>query len=222
MQKLQDLLRQRGIVFEDARWEQLHRYLDLLLRWNRQVNLVSRADIARLVSRHVTESVGLLLVCAPPANTMAMDVGSGGGFPGVAMKIFRPDLELTLVEATGKRARFLKTVGIELGLDRFDVRHRRVESIKPDELAPQALITVRAVAELAKLWKWTNHLLAGNGRLCALKGGEVQAELARLAAQKEQVQISIEHLPVWLGIDPSRFVVIVQRKGKAGHGQASV
>lgn len=199
-------------MFEDSRWQKLARFVDLLVLWNRRLNLVSRADTARIVSRHVLESIGLLLVAAPLQNSTVMDVGSGGGFPGVPMKILRPDLELTLAESSGKKARFLMTVGEELALERYSVRQCRVETIAGTEVAPQALVTARAVAELSKLWTWTNKLLAPAGRLCAIKGGAVSSELASLSDQDDRLKVSVERFPEWLGIESCRFVVIVHKQ----------
>lgn len=212
LENLQAIASKHGVIFENHHRQKLLRFVNILLEWNRHYNLISRADEPNIVKRHILESVGLLVICAPSENSSIMDVGTGGGFPAVPMKILRPDLRQTLVESTGKKARFLKTLAEALGLTEFTVIESRVESIGPNEIVPQSLITARAVAALSTLWRWTSRLLAPGGRLFAIKGGNMSSELSTLRDIDSIADVGIVPFTTWLNIEPSRFVVSIQKK----------
>lgn len=161
---------------------QLRRYVGALLEWNQRVNLISRADEAVLVERHLCESAVplFLLRIAPESNVL--DIGSGAGFPGVVWKVLRPDLHLTLVESQRRRALFLRHVTQLLGLADVQVLYTRAENLA-DDLSYQGsfdFATARAVAPLRRLWEWSRPLLKFSGALVAFKGGDVAAEVEAL------------------------------------------
>src|ERR1035438_2527106 len=146
--------------------EALQRYLDLLLRWNARVNLTAVRDPEKIVTRHFGESLFAARVLlrgredAAAASTLA-DVGSGAGFPGIPMKLFAPQLELTLIEAHNKKAVFLREVVRRLGLDRAEVFGGRAE-----HWAQTAdLVTLRALEQFERALPVAAKLVAEDGRL---------------------------------------------------------
>jgi 16S rRNA (guanine527-N7)-methyltransferase len=148
----------------------LQRYLDLLLRWNSRVNLTAVRDPEKIVTRHFGESLfaARILLCGregAAASTLA-DVGSGAGFPGIPMKLFAPQLGLTLIEAHSKKAVFLREVVRSLGLDYVEVFGGRAE-----HWAQTAdLVTLRAVEKFERALPVAAKLVAEDGRLGLLIG----------------------------------------------------
>jgi 16S rRNA (guanine527-N7)-methyltransferase len=209
--ELSGLFKKQGLSLNDRQCQQLLSFVDLLLRWNQTHNLVSRADEQSIVSRHIRESLGLVLACSPRPEARVIDIGSGGGFPAVPMKIFRPDLQMNIFEANGKKAAFLKTVAVNLNLAHFAVHYSRIETARLPESSLASLITARAVAELSVLWQWAEKLLAPRGTLWAIKGGELEKELSSLPEAGRISAIEVASFPEWLGIEKSRFMVRVKK-----------
>ncbi len=157
-------------VLTPALLEALQRYLDLLLRWNAQVNLTAVRDPETTVARHFGESLFAARVLlrgggAAACATLA-DVGSGAGFPGIPMKLFAPELELTLIESQQKKATFLREVVRGLGLRGAQVFAGRAE--RWDKTAE--LVTLRAVEQFERALPVAAKLVAEDGRLGLLIG----------------------------------------------------
>ena len=115
---------------------QFFRYHDLLLEWNQRMNLISRQDETRIVRRHFIESVALLQFADMPLRTRLLDIGTGAGFPGIPIKICRPDIQVTMIEATRKKGLFLNHLIHELDLSGVHVIIGRAE--RPPENKPIA------------------------------------------------------------------------------------
>ena len=208
---LQKLAIGNNLLFDDEKRRKMVGYIELLLEWNRSFNLIARGDEERIVTRHIVESVGLLIIADPPHSCLVMDVGSGGGFPAVPIKILRPDLRMTLVESNGKKASFLKNVGMGLSLHDYSVLDSRIENLTPSAILKQFLVMARAVAGLAVLWKWTSkHLLSG-GKLMAIKGNDAE-EIETASKAGEISEISTTPFPAWLNIEKSRVVISIVKK----------
>jgi len=138
-------------------------------------NLLSPRGLDELEARHFPES--LRFAQALPAGRRLLDVGSGGGLPGLVIAIERPDLEVHLLEATGKKAEFLAEAGAELGIP-VTVHRGRAEELASGPLRGTFdLVTARAVAPLERLVPWTRHYLAPRGQLHAIKGERWEQEL---------------------------------------------
>lgn len=211
LSKLQQLAKSNNLAFDDAQLKQMFGYVELLLKWNRSFNLISHGDQERIVSRHVAESVGLLIIAAPPPSCSVMDIGSGSGFPAVPIKILRPDLRLTLVESNGKKVSFLRNVGVSLSLHDYWVLDKRIENLSRDEIPAQLLVTARAVADLTSLWKWTSKFIPAGGRLLSIKG-EDRNEIDLAAQAPDVLEISTTPFPSWLNSEKSRFVISIVKK----------
>ena len=164
-----------GLDLPLAAQQKLLAFRDLLLKWNKVYNLTALRDPVQAISHHLLDS----LVILPHIDTgNFLDVGSGGGLPGIPLAIVRPELAVTLVDTVQKKATFLQQVVIELGLKNVAVHHARVEEMS----GQYAQISSRAFAELALFVSLTRHLLAPGGRWLAMKGVRPDAELNALPA----------------------------------------
>lgn len=177
----------------------LTEYLAELRQWNAQGNLVSQADLGRLVSRHLVESYAALPWIDKAAASQVVDIGSGGGFPILPLKLARPRLKVALVESRRMKSLFLRRLGAKLRLQSYWVWSMRIESLAElpasdasatlDEVASASLeelpstrptvdvVTARAVGPLSDLTLWSAKLVAPGGRLLAFKGSRLEEEL---------------------------------------------
>ena len=153
----------------------LHRHLDLLLEHNRRLNLTAVRDRDLAEVRHTADALQLLPFL--PEAGEVLDLGSGGGVPGVPLAIVRPDLRFTLLDSVAKKADALRRMVEELALANVEVVAARAEA-EPALRDRYAVVVARAVAPLAKLWAWSRPLLVPGGVLLALKGRTGPAEAA--------------------------------------------
>ncbi|MFA7268518.1 MAG: 16S rRNA (guanine(527)-N(7))-methyltransferase RsmG [Sterolibacterium sp.] len=160
--------------------EKLLGYLMLLSKWNRIYNLTAVRDEKAMISQHLLDSLAVLPHLTGDSfkiQTLA-DVGSGGGLPGIPLAIACPQLKVTLIESSHKKASFLQQAKIELGLPNVSVHCGRVEDFTPVGLFDAAI--TRAFSSLAEFVKHSAHLLVQGGRLIAMKGIYPQQEIAQL------------------------------------------
>lgn len=189
--------------------KQLLAYLDELSKWNSAYNLTAIRTPSEMVTRHLLDSLTVLPVVAAYAGDGAriLDVGSGGGMPGVMLAIARPDWQLTLLDSNGKKARFLRHLVRTLQLANVEVAESRVEAWAPP--APYALITSRAFASLADFVTLTQPLLAPGGVWVAMKGKLDEAERAAAADAVEIREIRALSVP---GLREDRHAVVAGPK----------
>ena len=155
-------LRALGIGAPAAARETLLAYLTLLEKWNRTYSLTALRAPDKAVSHHLLDSLAILPFLSDlPANGRLLDVGSGGGMPGIPLAILRPSLPVTLLDSNGKKAAFLQQAVIELGLSNAAVHAGRVEQYHPQR--GFAAIVSRAFASLADFTALSAHLLAPGG-----------------------------------------------------------
>ena len=165
----------------DTQKSQFKKLQDLYKDWNLKINVVSRKDIDELYLRHVLHSLGIAKVMEFQPNTKVMDVGTGGGFPGVPLAILFPETQFHLVDSIGKKIKVVNEVVAGLGLENVKTTHGRVEEVKDT----YDFIVSRAVAQMETFVRWTkgkiakkqNHGLK-NGILY-LKGGDLSEELEK-------------------------------------------
>lgn len=181
---------------------QLLAYAAFLEKWNRTYSLTALRDPKLTVSHHLLDSLAILPHVRAPS---LLDVGSGGGQPGIPLAIARPDLAVTLLDSNGKKTAFLQQAVIELGLRNVQVVTARVEEFKP--AVPFAAITSRAFAELADFVGLTRHLLAPGGEWLAMKGQRPDAEMNKLPAG---VSVKAVHRLVVPGVDGERHLVVMR------------
>ena len=168
---------------EDAR---LHRFVDLLLRWNATLNLIAARDASSVWQRHVADSLQLVPLM-PPGIARAVDLGTGGGFPGLVLAI-ATNVAFDLIESDRRKAAFLRTAALETGAP-ATVHDCRIDDVV---LPPTRLVTARALAPLPRLLPLAARLLADNGTCLLLKGAKVETELAAVA---KDWAMTVERLP---------------------------
>ena len=188
------------IVLPGEAQSKLLAFRDLLLKWNKTYNLTALRDPAQAVSHHLLDSLAILPHLG--AGNL-LDVGSGGGLPGIPLAIARPDLALGMVDTVQKKTTFLQQAVIELALSNVTVHHARVEAMQ----GQYAQISSRAFAEIGLFISLTRHLLAPNGRWLAMKGLRPDDELKALPAD-----ISVEAIiPLSVpGLDAERHLIILK------------
>ncbi|WP_028916561.1 16S rRNA (guanine(527)-N(7))-methyltransferase RsmG [Pseudoxanthomonas sp. J35] len=178
-------------------------YLALLLRWNRTYNLTAIRDPDEMVTRHLLDSLAMHPFVQPGALA---DLGTGPGLPGIPLAIVRPDLQVTLVESNGKKARFLREAVRQLKLGNARVLESRAEAVA--EPGAYAQLTARALDTLAGILEVGGHLLAPHGRLLAMKGVYPAEEIAALPAGWAALAV---HPLVVPGLEAERHLVEVGR-----------
>lgn len=178
-------------------------YLSLLLRWNRTYNLTAIRDPEEMVTRHLLDSLAMHAYVRPGALA---DLGTGPGLPGIPLAIARPDLQVTLVESNGKKARFLREAVRQLKLGNARVAESRAEAVAEPGAYEQ--ITARALDTLAGIIAVGGHLLSPSGRLLAMKGVNPVEEMAALPAGWTAVAVHTLTVP---GLAAERHLVEVGR-----------
>jgi 16S rRNA (guanine527-N7)-methyltransferase len=156
--------------------------------WNSKINVISRKDIESLYEKHVLHSLSIAAVTDFSPGMEVIDIGTGGGFPGIPLAIFFPELRFHLVDSIGKKLKVVEAVATALELTNVTVQHTRVEAITKRQFD---FAVSRAVAPLADLWKWAQPVLRKkplvkataenqlrNGLIC-LKGGDLAAEISQ-------------------------------------------
>ncbi len=153
----------------------------LYTTWNERLNLISRKDIDHLYERHVLHSLALAKVIGFVPGAELMDLGTGGGFPGVPLAVLFPEAQFHLVDSIGKKVNAAREIAFELGLDNVRCTHERAEKVQ----ARYDFVVTRAVAPLSQLERWTRGKISNvfrhrlkNGLLC-LKGGQLEAETTK-------------------------------------------
>ena len=190
-----------GLAVSREAQEKLLAYLALLQKWNKVYNLTAVRDPLEMVTLHLLDSLSVLPYID---SSNLLDVGSGGGLPGIVLAICKPDLQVTTLDAVQKKAIFMRQVKGELGLSNLTVVNARVESYQPAEKF-EAIIS-RAFSELALFVKLTQHLLAKNGQWLAMKGQEPHEELQGLDVSLNKI------IPLKVaGLDAERHLVVLEK-----------
>lgn len=172
---------QMNVQVSQEAQQQLLAYVQLLHKWNKVYNLTAVRDPQEMITLHLLDSLSVL----PYVNRKSLlDVGSGGGLPGIVMAICQPDLQVTTIDTVQKKAIFMRQVKGELGLANLQVVHARVEQYKAE---PFEQIISRAFSELALFVKLTRHLLAKDGEWLAMKGLNPVHEIESLGMQAKSI-----------------------------------
>lgn len=177
-------------------------YLALLDKWNRVYNLTAVRDAERMVSHHLLDSLAAVPYYKGEA---VLDVGSGGGLPGIPLAIARPELRVTLIDSIAKKTAFLLQAKAELGLGNVQVITSRVEDFRPD--AQFDVITSRAFSDLKEFVTLTRHLLKPGGCWLAMKGLLPHEEIATLPGW---VKVSANHELAVPGLEASRHMIVLE------------
>jgi 16S rRNA (guanine527-N7)-methyltransferase len=208
-QTLKDGAQQLGLALSASQLSRLMAYQALLAKWNKVYNLTALRDPAQMVTHHLLDS--LAAVPAFAGARRVLDVGAGGGLPGIVLAIWaaeaEPGMAITLVDTVQKKTAFLTQVKAELQLGNVTVLHARVEQLPIEQ--QYDVITSRAFAELNDFIDWSNHLLQQGGRYIALKGVLPQQEIDRLPPGWKVGKVQPLHVP---GLDAERHLIFIERE----------
>ena len=176
---LKPCLSEYGVPLSEEQLEQLEKYAALLCEWNEKMNLTAITDDEGIAYKHFLDCLALLRNFDIPKNAKVADVGTGAGFPGIVLKIARPDIELTLIDSLQKRLTFLDTVLHELGI-KATLVHSRAEDAGHDKALREKfdVVTARAVANLSVLTEYCLPLAKVGGAFVPMKTAEVAEELS--------------------------------------------
>lgn len=168
--------------FTPAQLEQLGALEALYTDWNSKINVISRKDMDSLYEKHVLHSLSIAAAFEWAPGAEVADLGTGGGFPGIPLAIFFPEVRFHLVDSIGKKIKVVQAVSEALGLKNVTAQHSRIEDIRNRKFD---FVVSRAVAPLQNLWQWSKPLLKKpsatqhrNPGLSCLKGGDLAAEIA--------------------------------------------
>jgi 16S rRNA (guanine527-N7)-methyltransferase len=183
--------------FSDFTPEQLAQFgalQGLYQEWNEKINVISRKDIDSLYEKHVLHSLSIAALADFQPGTQILDLGTGGGFPGIPLAIFFPEVQFHLVDSIGKKIKVVQGVAEALQLKNITTAHSRVEDIKNRKFD---IVVSRAVAPLSDLWRWSKPLLKKSavpgkqfekGLIC-LKGGDLAQEISESHVKPRMVSV---------------------------------
>lgn len=166
----------------DAQIRQLTQLGALYREWNARINVISRKDMGDFFSRHVLHSLSMARVLRPECGARILDVGTGGGFPGIPLAILFPETSFTLCDSIGKKVKVVHAVAEALGLENVKTEWARAETLT--NVPPFDFVVSRAVTRMPAFLDWVRPLVAGNHRhglqngVLYLKGGDLKEELA--------------------------------------------
>ena len=174
------LILQYFTEFSDKQIEQFRGLNDIYTEWNDKINVISRKDIDKIYLHHVLHSLSIAAICEFQPESEIIDIGCGGGFPGVPLAIFFPEVKFHLVDSIAKKLKVVDAVCETLNIQNITTQHTRAEEIKNRKFD---FVVSRAVAPLKDLWYWSKPLIRGgfkhelaNGLIC-LKGGDLAQEV---------------------------------------------
>jgi 16S rRNA (guanine527-N7)-methyltransferase len=187
--------------FSEKQIAQLAALNDLYTEWNAKINVISRKDIAGLYEKHVLHSLSIAAVFDFPKNTYVIDIGTGGGFPGIPLAIYFPQVKFHLVDSIKKKLKIIEAVKEDIGLQNITTQHTRAEDITNKKFD---FAVSRAVAPLKDLMKWSYPLLKKtkfqikdddgerilhSGLIC-LKGGDLSQEISESGARPKIIELN--------------------------------
>jgi 16S rRNA (guanine527-N7)-methyltransferase len=180
--------------FTPQQTEQLSRLKDVYTEWNQQINVISRKDIDSLYEKHVLHSLSIAALFDFKPGTQIVDLGTGGGFPGIPLALFFPEVQFHLTDSIAKKLKVVEAVADRLGLKNVTTQHTRTEAIENKKFD---YVVSRAVAPLRDLWMWSQPVLKAKGQgmsvtvadedffggLICLKGGDLKEEIHQSGLQ---------------------------------------
>ena len=204
-----------GLSLSPHQLAQFERYALDLVEWNRRANLTAITDPLDIVRKHFLDSLSVLSVCPLESGARIIDVGSGAGFPGLPLRIARPGLNVTLLEATRRKCDFLRHVVGALALDGVHIVNARAEDEARDAAHRERydVAVARAVAEAPALVEYLLPFAKVGGCALAMKSGEVDAEVERAGAAIATLGGRLRRIaPVSVpGVDEPRTIVVVDK-----------
>ena len=201
-----------GLALSDAQVTQLLDYLALLQKWNKVYNLTAVRDPAEMLTHHLFDSLAAiqpLLRQTSGEPIKLLDVGSGGGLPGVVIAIVCPQIEVSCVDTVGKKAAFIQQAAATLRLPNLRGVHARVETLKAEQGGGFDVVCSRAFASLADFTAWSRAALKPDAVWMAMKGKHPEDELAALPADVAVFHVEQLQVP---GLDAERCIIWMRPK----------
>jgi 16S rRNA (guanine527-N7)-methyltransferase len=197
-------VQEMGLALNEAQIDQMLAYLALLSKWNAVYNLTAIRDPQEMVKQHLLDSLSAAPAFVDARNVL--DVGAGGGLPGMMLAIAYPQTRISMIDTVSKKTAFLSQAKAELGLSNVTVFTGRVEQLEVTEKFD--VITSRAFSELCNFINWSGHLLAEGGQFIAMKGVAPAQEIERLPAGWAVTGVQPLQVP---GLNAERHLVFVRR-----------
>lgn len=194
-----------NLTLSESQIEQALAYLGLLCKWNAVYNLTAVRDPSEMVKLHLLDSLSAVHAFSAAKNIL--DVGAGGGLPGMMLAITYPSAKLAMIDTVSKKTAFLTQAKTELGLKNVTVHTNRVEALQVAD--KYDVITSRAFAELNNFVNWSQHLLADGGQFIAMKGVMPHEEISRLPAGWHVDKTEALSVP---GLDAERHLIFVKKQ----------
>jgi 16S rRNA (guanine527-N7)-methyltransferase len=190
------ILSSNGIVLNVEQIESFKRYERELIYWNEKVNLISRKDTANILERHFLHSLAILKYIDLPQKARCLDIGTGGGFPGLPLKIAHPNIFMILTDSIRKKITTTEIFAKHTGLRNIECKCCRVEELGNNKQYIQHfdIITARAVAPIVELMDWAMILLKPKGKFVFLKGGDMTDEIE--FAKKKHPNYTYEQIEI--------------------------
>ncbi|MFZ6724810.1 16S rRNA (guanine(527)-N(7))-methyltransferase RsmG [Undibacterium sp. MH2W] len=201
---LADGVQELELPLTDAQIDQMMAYLSLLSKWNSVYNLTAIRDPKEMVKQHLLDSLSAAPAFVGAKNVL--DVGAGGGLPGMMLAIAYPETKVSMIDTVNKKTAFLTQAKTELGLRNVTVHTGRVEALQVTEKFD--VITSRAFSELCNFINWSGHLLADGGQFIAMKGVAPEQEIERLPQGWEVTGVQALSVP---GLQAERHLVFVKK-----------
>ncbi|SMG37792.1 16S rRNA (guanine(527)-N(7))-methyltransferase RsmG [Paraburkholderia susongensis] len=206
---LADGVRELGLDLGDAQQRKLLDYVALLAKWNAVYNLTAIRDPRQMLIQHILDSLSIVPHLASRGPSSVLDVGSGGGLPGIVLAIVLPEWTVTTNDIVHKKTAFQAQAKVELGLTNLSVVTGRVETLRPGAEVPAKfdVIVSRAFAELSDFVTLARHLVAEQGAIWAMKGVRPDGEVERLPAGAHVEQVIRLNVPF---LDAERHLLKVR------------
>ena len=202
-----------GITLSEIQLKQFYNYMNLLIEWNKKINLTAITEPNEIILKHFVDSLTISKYISD--GTRVVDVGTGAGFPGIPLKIYRQDIEITLLDSLQKRINFLDEVIRELNLEKIETVHSRVEDFGKDKKYREKfdIATSRAVANLATLSEYLLPLVKVGGKAISMKGSLIEEELENSKNAIKILGVEIERVDEFdlPNSDISRNIILINK-----------
>ena len=202
-------VKQLKVDLTEEKLEKLNKFYNLLIEWNKKINLTRIEEEEEVYLKHFYDSLTIAKAVDLSEIKTLCDIGTGAGFPGIVLKIFYPNLKITLIDSLKKRVNYLNEIIKDLGIDNIEAIHVRGEDYK----GQYDVVTSRAVANIEKLLGYTMHLVSPTGIFIAMKG-DIEKELTPDVKKKIEKKYKIEKIEKFLlpKEKSNRSLVVIKNK----------
>lgn len=202
------------VILDEEQIQKFYKYMELLLEWNKKINLTAIVEPRDVILKHFVDS---LTICKElQKNKTLADIGTGAGFPGIPVKILRPDLDITLIDSLNKRVNFLTMVIEALKLEKIIALHGRIEDFGKNKKYRERFdyVTSRAVANLSTLSEYMIPLVKIGGKCICMKGSNIDEELKNAEKAIKTLGGKIEKVDTFLlpDTDMGRNIILIKKE----------